>query len=93
MTKDRITRLQRIAGFVMWSCIKSWLPLRMAYWVVFAKQMQQCAVIRQRLNPGNDATYSTMGFVTLDGPYYDQEDAARSLAFWARQYDSSLRTR
>ena len=92
--RERVLRfIALLSGFSVRRWIVKRLPLRLSYWVVFAKQMQQCTVIRQRLSPGNDSTYSTMGFVTLDGPFDDQEDAARALAFWTRQYVTPLRTR
>jgi len=70
----------------VWRWIKSLLPFRIAYWVVFVKNSETILVIRQRLSPGNEKNYGTIGFLTLDGPFHEQEDAARSLAFWKHQY-------
>ncbi len=70
----------------MWRWIKSLLPFRMAYWVVVEKRTERMIVIRGRRSPGNEGTYATVGFLTMDGPHYEQEDAARSLAFWKHQY-------
>ncbi len=70
----------------MWRWIKSLLPFRMAYWVVVEKRTDRMIVIRRRTSPGNESTYETVGFLTLDGPLHEQEDAARSLAFWRHQY-------
>ena len=70
----------------MWKWIKSLLPFRMSYWVVLHKSSDTIMVIRQRTSPGNEGTYGAIGFLTLDGPHHDQEDAARSLAFWRHQY-------
>jgi hypothetical protein len=58
----------------------------MAYWVVLLKQNGEIVVIRMRTNPGNEFTFSNVGVLTLDGPHHEQEDAARSLAFWRHQY-------
>ena len=95
--QKRRGRVRRFIALLSGFSVRRWIarrrPFRLSYWVVFAKQMQQCIVIRKRLNPGNDSTYATIGFVTLDGPFASQEDAATALAFWNRQYTTPLRTR
>lgn len=58
----------------------------MAYWVVFENKTERVLVIRQRTNPRHKCDLGTRPFLTFDGPHYDQEDAARSLAFWKHQY-------
>ena len=70
----------------MWKWIKSLLPFRMAYWVVVENKTERMLVIRQRMNPRHECEHGTRPFLTIDGPFDEQEDAARSLAFWRHQY-------
>jgi hypothetical protein len=65
-------------------------PFRLKFWVVFHNGMQKMVVIKQRLAPWTEKTYTTMGVVLLDGPFDSDEDAARSLGFWQRQYSKPL---
>ena len=64
------------------------LPLRMRYWVVQHSAFGGILVIRQRFHPSH-----TEGVVALDGPFDTTDDAARSLAFWIRQYPDTTRPR
>ena len=70
----------------MWRWITGFVPFRMAYWVVLLKENGEIVVIRKRTSPGNEFTFTNLGVLTLDGPHHEQEDAARSLAFWRHQY-------
>lgn len=69
-----------------------WWPFSLRYWVIWSNTKSQMIVAKSRLSPGNDGLhYSTLGVITLDGPFDSQEDAVRALHFWHMQYEKTKR--
>ena len=56
------------------------------YWTVFHNGHERIITIRQRLHPGVEKTWTSLGVVTLDGPHDTQDEAVRRLTFWRAQY-------
>ena len=63
-------------------------PFRLRFWVVYDNLRREHVVIRKRFRPRSEYVYTSWGCMLIDGPFDTNEDAARSLAFWVRQYES-----
>lgn len=74
-------------GYLSWRRLVAWIIPPMSYWVIYHNSHQRIMVVRRRFSPGVERSYCTIGVITLDGPFLDQEDAVRRMAFWKVQYD------
>lgn len=60
----------------------NFLPWRYKFWVVCESQLDVLTVMRARTNP---VRCDFPWWYLVDGPFDNNEDVARSLAFWNRQ--------
>ncbi len=60
-----------------------WYPFRMKFWVLASRYInppRRCFKVTK-----SRTSLCSWDYEVVDGPFYSQEDAARSLAFWRHQ--------